>query len=258
MLTHTNIERSNSQNESKAPFTFESTMLVNGMRVPQGGFLSIKVYVDSDYTLPVHIHCIRQDGTVVFADARGADVALWKTKAKTDEGAEYVTDFLYTDYGVIAGSIACTIQTLEIFRGAIAQRTSDYYLAAGSFILIPQCHIAMMKGSAKAIKISDTYFTSDVTLHGFTPSVIPEGEEDKMKLPVVDWRGAAADIVNKLDTVLDRQQKNGICSIVVNGTTTACDGKRLIIKSKMTPEYASNLRVVRDGNQIILRGVKDA
>ena len=263
MLRHSNIERSNSQLESKAPFTFESTLLVNGMQIPHGGFLSIKVYVDSTVALPVRIYCIRQNGDVVFCDRSGSIVAIWKTKPLTQIGITYVTDFLVTEYGVIAGSIACTVQALEIFRGVIDSGTSDFYLPADAFVLIPQCHIAMMSGAVKSIQIEDKdgavhTFTEDITITGYTPASVLQDEEDTLRESVVVWNGTGADIKNKYETVLARQQKNGICSIIVNGSTTACDGKRLIIKARMTPQDASNLRVVHSGNQLILRGVKDA
>lgn len=259
MLSHTNIERENSQLESKAPFTFESTMLVDGQKVPQGGFLSIKVYVDSDVILPVRIYCVRQNGDIVFCDKTGTIVAIWKTYSLTDPNLDYVTSLLFTEDGVIAGSVACTVQTLDIFRSLIYERNSDFFIPADAFVLIPQCHVAMMKGASKVIRVTDRnredhVFTSDLTILNF-----PKPEEYDADEDMVVWEGYAANLKNRYSTVVARQQPNRICGILIDGSTAVpCDGKKLIIKAKMDSEGASNLRVVHDKGQLVLRGVKNA
>ena len=258
MLSHTNIERNNSQQESKAPFTFESTLTVAGQRIPQGGFLSVKVYVDSNIILPVRIYCVRQNGEVVFCDKTGTVVALWKTCELTDPDIDYVTDLLFTEEGAIAGSIACTVPTLDIFRSLVTERTSDYFLPADAFVLIPQCHIAMMGGASKTIHVTDKegevhVFTSDITIQNF-----PEPEDYDDSEDMVVWRGYSANLKNTYDAVINRQPTNKICSIVIDGSTTWCDGKKLLIKAKMDSESASNLRIVHENGQLVMRGVNNA
>lgn len=254
MLTHLNIEIPNSQKESKAPFTFESTLEINGQKMPQGSFLSVKVYVDGSVVLPVRLYCIRQSGEVVFCDNRGTIVALWKTHPVTDKGIKFVTSVLVNENGVLSGPIACTKQAVDIIRGVINSRSSDFYLPSNAFVLIPQCHVAMMPGSVKAISVTDRSgikhtFTSDIELDPIG------GEEDHTAM--IYGNGKSYNLRNTYDAVIARTKKNGICNIVIDGSTVDCSKSRLIIKAEMTPDRASNLRVVQEQGKLVLKGVKD-
>lgn len=256
MLTHYNIERSNSQKESKAPFTFESTLDINGQKMPQGSFLSIKVYVDGSFTLPIRFYCLRQTGELVFCDSNGSIVALWKTHPITDEDTKWITSVLVNEAGVIAGTIATTKQALDIIRGVVNSHTSDFYFPSNAFILMPQCHVAMLAGSAKAIVVTDRdgvrhTFTSDITVQ-------PVADEDEPEAMVFCINGCSYNLRNKYSTVLKRLKHNGICNIVINGSTVDCSQSKLIIKAKMTTEDASNLRVTHNSDGLVLKGVKDA
>lgn len=256
MLTHYNIERSNSQKESKAPFTFESTLDINGQNMPQGSFLSIKVYVDGSFALPVRFYSIRQTGELVFCDSNGSIVAMWKTHPLTDEDTKWVTSVLVNENGVLAGTIAATKQALDIIRGVIKSRTSDFFFPSNAFVLMPQCHVAMLAGSAKAIVVTDREgtrhtFTSDITVQ-------PVAGIDDPEAMVFYVDEQSYSLRNKYSTVLGRLKHNGICNIVVNGSTVDCSQSKLIIKAKMTTEDASNLRVIHNKDSLVLKGVKDA
>lgn len=256
MLTHYNIERSNSQKESKAPFTFESTLDINGQNMPQGSFLSIKVYVDGSFALPIRFYSLRQTGELVLCDNNGAIVAMWKTHPITDEDTKWITSALVNENGVLAGTIAATTQALDILRGVINSRTSDFFFPSNAFVLMPQCHVAMLAGSAKAIVVTDREgtkhaFTSDITIQ-------PTAGEDDPEAMVFYIGEKSYNLRNSYSTVLKRLKHNGICNIVINGSTVDCSQSKLIIKAKMTTEEASNLRVIHDQNSLILKGVKDA
>lgn len=252
MLTHYNIERSNSQQESKAPFTFESTLVIDGQKMPQGSFLSIKVYVDSSFVLPVRFYSLRQSGELVLCDNNGAIVALWRTHAITDTDTKWVTSILVNEAGSVAGTIAATKQALDMLRGVINGRTSDYYFPSNAFVLIPQCYVAMLAGAAKAIIVTDLegvshIFTSDITIK-------PQTDNDPEAM-IFYVAGGMYNLRNKYSTVLKRLKRNGICNIVIDGSTVDCSQSKLIIKAKMTTEDASNLRVVHEQNSLVLRGV---
>ena len=255
MLSHLNIELPNSQKESKAPFTFDSSLLINGQQLPQGSFVSIKVFITDSVVLPVRIYCIRQNGDIVFCDARGTLVAIWKTCEKTDGDAKWITSLLVNDAGAIAGSVACTKQTLDLFRGAVLNRTGDLFLDNDAFILMQQCYVAMLKGVCKVIAATDAkgikhLFTSDITLNPTIGATVDEA--------VVFKNEDTINMKNTYSTVLDRQQANGICTITVGGRSVDCRNKRLLIKAAMTPTDASNLRVIREKDCLVLKGVKDA
>ena len=254
MLTHFNIELPNSQKESKAPFTFNSTLELDGQIIPQGSFISIKIYVTGAENLPVRLYCIRQNGDVVFCDNRGSLVALWKLRAITESDIKWVTGLLVNESGVIAGSIACTKQVVDLFHSVVNKHASDFYFPPNAFILLPQCHVAMLQGAAKAITVTDLKgikhtFTGDIALKPLS------GPDDDT---VIFYSNSSFGLKNTYETVLARQQSNGICFITVNGRTVDCRNRRLIIKAKMTAADASNLRVIREKDCLVLKGVKDA
>ena len=92
MLTHSNIDRRDSAVVSKAPFTYDSTLVLDTQDVPSGCVLSVKVYVEEAYRVPYRIHSIEQDGKVWFCDSAGKKAVYWQVFGSTEVEAVKVVD----------------------------------------------------------------------------------------------------------------------------------------------------------------------
>lgn len=252
MLSHTNIDRQDSQQVSNAPFTFTSTLKLQESILPTGSFISLKVYVEEDYKVPFRFHSIRPDGKLVICDAVGTPVITWQTFAATRERLNerpYVSSLLYNMNGVIAGHVSCTHTAIAVIRNVVESITVPYLLDAGAFVLIPQCHVAMLKGQCRAIRQIDDNSSRDTTgdlelSFGTTDDCLYATENDKIILAMV----------NTEDKTMKMLTPNGLCNLVVNGNTHGVIGKSIIIKSKLE----SNLRVTKGNGRLLLKGVQSA
>lgn len=256
MLQHSNLDRRDSVIVSKAPFTYESTMQLDGQQVPLGGFLSLKVYVEEAYKVPYRLHSITQDGKVWFCDATGKKTLYWQVYDSTEEAnmdMPFVSSVLVNKYGVLAGHIACSYEIVSLIRNVIASNEATVYLPATAFVLIPQCHVAMLSGSARSFAFINqghdpVYITEDISIEVGSDQVIlcDTGYEDSFQI----------NLTNKDITVEKAALANGICQLQIEGSTVTypCETRCLIIKAAPL----SDLRVLRDGESIVLRGVLNA
>lgn len=259
MLQSFNIDRADSVSVSKAPFTYESTMMLGGSVIPAGSFVALKVYVDETYKVPFRLHSIDTDGRVWFCDANGAKAAYWKTYEGTYEitsaDRPFISSLLYNQYGVIAGFISCTHTVLSLIRNIVESNIETVFLPDNAFVLIPQCHTAMIKGCCKAIGIGSqddetVYTTSDINITGSTNAV----QVERVVLREQTDESIRISLSNSEDTLHKLAPDNGICVAIVGGGTYCCADSSIIIKSKAL----SNLRAVKQDNSIILRGVLNA
>lgn len=253
MLSHSNIDRADSQQVSKAPFTFNSTLLMKDSLLPTGGFISLKLYVEEGYNVPYRIHSIRPDGAVIFCDASGTPVATWQTYAKTkvrNNARPYISSLIYNMNGVIAGHVVCTHTVISVIRNVVETIQAPYLIPPDSFVLIPQCHVAMLKGQCKAIQLRDdnrvVRTTGDLRLtFATTDDCLWVTEHDKIQL----------NMINTKDKVISMLKPNGICSIrIAGGQTFNVDGCSIIIKANVE----SNVRVIKQNNSLIFKGVQSA
>ena len=251
MLSHTNINRTESASTSKAPFTFDSTMELAGSRIAAGDILSLKVYVDEYYQVPFHIHSITQDGRVVFCDKKGTPVAFWQTYAETAKTDGYVSGLLYNYNGVVAGHIVCKDSVVSLVRGIIAQTLDTVVIASNAFILMPQCHVAMLAGHCRSFCIDN-----QGSLEYHTRSITLTANPNEYAVPIL--ANNTSDIILSISDTAAQLQKqaplNGICYVEINGQTRSCKDSSIIIK----PSMLSNLRVVKQGDSLTFKGVKDA
>ena len=252
MLQHSNIDRSDSVQVSKAPFTYESTLNMAGNLIPSGGFLSIKVYVEGISRVPFRFHSIQPDGKVLICDSAGVVRACWQTYATTEAKTDYISSLLFNNNGIIAGHIACTQDVMSIIRHIVDTNTSAYFLPANAFIFIPQCHISMLEGKGRVFEISSQ--NTDVeTRTGDVHLVI--GSTASCVIPTVPApEGISVSLSNTKDTIQSEAPKNGLCMIAVNGTTYCCADSSIIFKAKTL----SNLRVLKEQGCITFKGVLDA
>lgn len=267
MLIHSNIDRRDSVVVSKAPFTYESTMLINGTPIPAGSFLSLKVYVEESYKVPYRVHSITKDGKVWFCDATGRKAVYWQTYASTEEAAanqpKFVSSLLFNEYGVVSGHIACSYALISILRNIIVANNETVNVQADSCVLIPQCHVSMLGGSCRSFglvsqnkapeyRTTDLYITTDDTQVILGDAERYAAGEQLIIQQITDR--VQINLTNTDQTIIKKAPVNGICSIIIDGETYNCEGKNLIIKAATL----SDLRVARDDGQIVLRGVLNA
>lgn len=255
MLTHTNIDRRDSVVVSKAPFTYESTLELNGAILPAGSFVAIKVYVENGFRMPFRFHSIQPDGKLWLCDADGQLVCYWQTYEGTEEIASadrpYISSLLLKSDGVIAGFISCTHTVVSLIRNIVETTLEPLPLPVVAFVLIPQCHVAMIEGCGRSFGIGSqdqptVYTTSDLYLSGGTNEMIILGGTESIQV----------NVTNDSAQILAIAVPNGICNIKVDSELKAVDviGKSLIIKAQ--PE--SNLRVVKEDGTLRFIGVLNA
>lgn len=251
MLSHTNVNRTESASISKAPFTFDSTLDLAGSRIAAGDILSLKVYVDEYYQVPFHMHSITQDGRVVFCDKKGTPVLFWQTYAETEKNDGYISGLLYNYNGVIAGHIVCKDSVVSLIRGVMAQTLDTVIVASNAFILMPQCHVAMLAGHCRSFCIDNQ---GELEYHTRPMTLSVEANEYAVPILAQGTPEVILGISNTADQIRGQAPLNGICSIEINGQTRSCIDSSIIIK----PSMLSNLRVVKQGDSLTFKGVKDA
>lgn len=250
MLAHSNIDRLDSVQVSKAPFTYESTLNMAGNIVPSGSILSLKVYTEYNDSVPFRFHSIKPDGRLAICDKYGAIVAYWQTYATTEPGTEFVSSLLYNPNGVIAGHISCDTTLVNIIRNVVDSLSEDYFFPADAFVLIPQCHVAMLTGKGRSIRvISQGQRIADMT-GSFALQVSG---------CVLKNGNISLSITNTANTIKENAPHNGLCKIQVPGQQVCdCGDCSVIIKAGSEDDYISNLRVVRENGSIVFKGVLDA
>jgi len=258
MLNHSNIDRSNSVETSPAPFTYESSMRMGSVTLPSDAFISIKVYVEGTYRVPYRIHSIQPDGRINFCDATGQIRVYWQTYPTTEplsaQTGTYISSLLFNQYSIICGHICCPRTTLDTIRGVIESLQETMLLPADAFVLIPQCHIPLLKGQARSISVNGTYLTGNVVLKAEgivgTQGVVTAYTDDVLQVS----------LINTAEEIAKRMEFNTLCAVAIKNKNDAqitgctCYGKDIIIKSAIE----SNLRVTREDGKIVLKGVADA
>lgn len=261
MLTHNNVDRSAEVQTSPAPFIYGSTCKLGGITLPSNSFISLKLYVEDFNRVPYRIHSLHPDGKLYFCDATGQPRLYWPTfktslaVREDDEEHPYISSLLFNMNRVVGGHVCCTRAAMDLIRGVFSGITAPLYVEADAFVCIPQCHIAMMSGQGRSIGIisggTTNFMTSDVTIQ-------PDEDPNDNSGVVTGITGSTVNI--SLSTAIDSLQAdaraNHLCTVQVQGYTNAfnCIDKSIIIKAGGT----SNLRVVQDGDKIILRGVLNA
>lgn len=251
MMQHTNIDRQADVEVSPAPFTYTSTLTMAGIGIPAGSFLALKVYVGENAVMPYRFHSVQPDGKVMLCDARGVLVGYWQTYKETAPDTEYVSSVLVDMRGVLMGHIACTLQALNLIRRVVTSSLDTVFLDPNAFVLLPQCHTAILDGFGRSIGIqsqsdSMSYHTGDIDIVGQTSS--------DSCVWLTGGTVLSVSLTNTKATLDKRAGDNGLCELVVNGDTVNCVDKSILIKA----ETLSNLRVVMENNRIVLRGVLNA
>lgn len=256
MITH-NIDITDRQKQSKAPFSYESTLkLPDGTMfsgVFPGGFISVKIYVDEKVSIPVRMDCLTADKKVLFRDRNGNTVAYWQLYEDTEQ-LPYVSSVLLNDNGIISGHVVCTPETVNVLCGVMRDLTQNLYLDADAFILIPQCHVATLRGSSRSFGFRHDgqleIRTSDIEL---LPAPSLEPGDGAVWRKTIDASNLSFNLKNTSAWDAANTTPDSVSQVIVNGSTYWTGNTSLLLKAGVQ----SNLRLVQQKKTITLRGVAD-
>lgn len=262
-MIHYNIDRFDEWQVSKAPFTYESTMELAGDIIPAGSFISLKIYAEDLTRVPFRMHSIMQDGRVTFCDADGYVVAYWQTYENTREASDkrrYISSLLVNENGIIAGHICCTQTVIAIIRNIVATNTETFFVPSDAFVLLPQCHIAMIGGIGRSFNVQNVD-GSIKKLTGDLHIVATSADNPSNQMVLLNAEPSISiDALNTGIAIKKQSVDNGICTILVDGETvwshTQDEGRdtNLIIKAGIL----SNLRLSKENRSLTLTGVNNA
>lgn len=249
MLMHNNIDRSDAAVNTRYPFCWHCKLQACGTILPDSAFTTIKLYPDETKKLPCKLLSIDADGNAVFSDADGIPVGTWKMTLKPSSASEYLTGMVYNENNVIVGHLRFRRDIPGMLLAAARLSGGKFTTAYDDFVLLPQCHVLLPSGQARAIRLGNTVTTANVSLYtgAYMEAVNSEDDEDTKADGVLSYS-----LMRDFDPSKDAAT-NGICKLIVGGTTTWIGGRHLLIK----PAKLSNLRVETSGS-IAFKGVKDA
>lgn len=253
MMTN-NLDRTDEAAISNWPFTYGSSLDTGDGVLTADSFLSVSVNVDHNVVLPCRFKGITSDGRLVICDSTGADVCSGQLYAASEQ-SDVCSFFLYDQYAILRGFICCKSDVCtRLF--ALSVYTNDmHYFGSNAFVLLPDCHIQTVHGTAKSFGVQGTYVTANLQIRFSSEIATPVIADGTTLMGHRSWNavpegGSAVCFgIYNIEVPAD----NTWCEIVVNGTTYNVEDKNLLIKAGFT----SNLRVVTTDAAIILRGVLD-
>lgn len=257
MLRNTNIDRSDEQLNTKAPFEFSCPLALGAVILPPCAFLSVRVYLTEEMTAPVSItslQAVNNSVVVTFRDAGRRLVGSWTAYNRSESGIEYVSDVIENEHGVIAGHV--TVQTSVpalLFAACSASPGGRIQPDRRDFVLLPQCCVQQFKGRGKSFVVSGKGTTADLRLS--TSIMVPceldnssghqsvrIGVMGEFGYPVVVNPGGYAQIGYDYITKVR----------IAGRPPIDCRGQHLLVQAG----YTSNLRVTT-GDTIKFSGVLD-
>lgn len=245
MLISTNIDRSDEAINTKNPFQWQCPLMLQGVSLPLGCFVSIRVHMSENLRPPARLHRIKTKGNLgsaMFCDANGEAIGSFMLAESADSGL--CSSFIRTDAGVIAGQLTYSSELPSFLLTGAKKAGGTLETGQNDFKLLPQCHVPVFKGIGKAITIGGVTTNGDATLVTGT----------RTRATLTD-EGFEVGLASKYTS---KSIQNGIETIIIkeNGTEvdrTSLKGNHLIL----TAGVASNLRVVVGANDINLKGVLD-
>lgn len=245
MLISTNIDRTDEALNTKAPFQWQCPLAIGGVRLPLGGFVSIKIYVTEDITPPVKLHKITikgDSGFIDFCDVDGTFVGRFHITNRTL--GSLCSSFLRSQEGVIVGQLTYKPEIPLFFITQAKALGGTVTTDVQDFKLLPQCHVSNLRGVCKSITVGDVTTTDDVLLKfgRATRASLISGELE----------------VGLIGAYIKPEAQDGIETLIVQEDGVEVDradvrGNHLIVRAGVT----SNLRVAKENRIIRLKGVLD-
>ena len=238
-----NVDRNSSIEQTKAPFTYDSTLSYGDTVLSVNDFVSIKITVTSSHVPPVHIARLTQNKELIFSDSRGTDVGYVQLY-DTTETDSLVSSVILSPTHIVAGHIVCSKNTINQLLGLLSRTSETVYFGSSAFVLLPQCHVAMLTGTCRSIRLGDVYTTANAAVH-FKGSVYGKAPSSSNRYTLT------INTVNSWDNLA--LPRNNICVLTVGSTNYWVGGCHLLFKHGVL----SNLRVIHADNSIMLKGVTD-
>lgn len=264
-----NIDINDAAYNTNAPFEYACRLSLGAEQtLPNGSFLSIKIYCDSSVTPPVRMSGIVASSTsadLVFSDRANtkvgtASIRYSDTPACADAGNAFISAFIRNDIGDIVGHVAVAPEAIGALYIAAHRSGGTFNTDLDDFVLLPQCLYPMHRPRTRVISINGITSRRNiclrpgkyVTLEG-QPHAQREG--DMLKLSLAGPLGSSGSS--------DEETQSGSFTAVkvtgrdVDGNTYTdwrhIAGRPVTVRASML----SNLRVINTSTGIQLKGVLD-
>lgn len=246
MLLHSNIDKQDASQNTKAPFEFESTMTVANVVLPLDSFSSAQIRCIEGIQPPAHISRVSgTTDTVIVTIADTNDIVI----GHCSYSAESLYALVKTSDGIPRGLLGISSDAFNILKNILKQTSFSINVDRNAFVFLPQCHVATMDGMCRIVRIND-----------IPVSTVDIGKDPESSLVHLEeiHRGTESPWAYRYSLYDNGPLKivslpKGIQTVVVNNKEFSAIGKHLLIKAGKT----SNLRVLTD-SAITLKGVTDA
>lgn len=212
-MINNNIDVIDAEQGSNFPFTFNSSLELNGVKLSSDLFEFIKIYCSEDIILPCSIIKIMLSPTIndcveiTFGDAIGKSVGtLWihaTGSYQDNDGAWYMTGLIHNEHRVLKGFASYSTNLYYILRSCVDSAKDNTILIDNDFVLLPICCIPRFKEAMSSISAGGRTTCSNVS---FCP-----GEYTR-----AIFEGTYPDYTYAM-SIIDKYKptKNGICDLHV-------------------------------------------
>lgn len=275
MLLQHNIDRTDAEYNTKAPFRYQCPLTLLSGTLPAQAIRSVVVYCDENIVPPVRITSLSVDPEaaeccgVLFSDAEGHAVGT-AYLYKLEQGV-FITTFILDQYDVIKGHVSYNTDATNAFLQAAIMSGGLLRMTDDDFLLLPQCHVASFKGHLRAIRVNGKLTHRHVN---FNPTIEMRSEavtaESNTGLAPYSYVVSLAEPLEQGETMDTSLSLNGITWLAMNNLFKVdgvaaqsptyllqhpfdIAGAHLVIRSSDT----SNIRVISTERAITFTGVLD-
>lgn len=253
MAINTNIAIEDASYNTHAPFTWESTMTVNGFTLSYKDFLSFIIYCRPGIVPPVHICSVRPSEkvrpgsytsyySVCIADSSNTEIGYFDVYSSA-AGDKMRESIIYNKNDIQIGHVYLSGNAMNAFMPV--QPGAMYRVDPDAFVLLPTCHVPYPRRLAECIEINGKKFYTDVRIT-FKPTVHVEIPPDFSRSYPLN--------IGVASLYTDPDDMDGFTTLCIRhrGAESIYDvaGKHLMIKSTI----ASNVRVISDSGSITITG----
>lgn len=254
-MLQSNTDRTDAARGTNAPFQWGCKLAFGAERLPADAFMSIRIYCVGGVIPPARLHSIQKlpsgNGIITFADSFGAVIGYWNIYKTNADNTEIVTAYIRDANGLLRGHIACMPWVPNFFLNVASRHfQGEAVTDANDFILLPQCHIPVLKGACKKVLYKNATSIADASHFATGSGTLLE----MVEAPT----GTYTCSINVAGSFAGDAPANGFCElhVLVGDTTTKYSlvDKHLIIRAGTT----SNLRVSVENTITVLSGVRNA
>lgn len=250
MLIHSNIDKHEASKNTNAPFMGHCALDLGGYSMTPNSFLSVKIHMSEGLIPPARIDTITTE-RINFTDSSGTFIGSVFLPAEDgrisnhNSGYPYLSTYIFNDNKVVVGHVTTLQSTPLELQNAARVAGGTFKTGVNDFLLLPQCHVASFNGCMRAISVNKVVTT--------LPTEINCASDNIAVKPTL-LSQLQIDVCKK---ITQKGQPHGIRKIRVDSRdvyrSDSVDGKHLVIRATTL----SNLRVLVDDKDILLKGVSD-